>query len=210
MRPILIVGIAGGTGSGKSTLVQLLLQSDIGREITVLQHDHYYFSANHIPPELRQAQNWDHPDAIDNALYIEHLNALAAGHDIECPNYNFETHCRKTETTPLSPKAILLVEGILVFAVPKICQRLDLRIFVETSSDERIIRRMLRDTRERGRSLDSVVQQYRSTVKPMHDKFIQPSRDEAHLVLPNAKSDSLQKGAELICGFLKSQLGRVG
>lgn len=204
--PDLIVGIAGGTGSGKSTLVQLLLDSDIGSQITVLPHDHYYRNGDQIPRELLDSQNWDHPDSIDNDLYIQHLDQLAGGHSIQRPEYCFATHRRKTESTCVSAKRIILVEGILVLAIPEIRDRLHLRIFVEASSDERLIRRVLRDTQQRGRSLESVVQQYRTSVKPMHDAFIQPSRNHAHLVLPNTCDQSLKTSAYLLCGFLRAQL----
>ena len=202
----LIVGVAGGTGSGKSTLVEMLLASDIGEEIALLPHDHYYLSWDEVPTDLRESQNWDHPDAIDNTLYVQHLDQLARGQSVPRPNYCFETYRRKEEPTHLMAKKILLVEGILVLAIPEIRQRLGLKVFVEASSDERLIRRVLRDTQQRGRSLSSVVQQYRKSVKPMHDTLIQPSRDHAHIVLPNTSDSSLQKSAELLCGFLRSQL----
>jgi len=200
----LIIGVAGGTGSGKSTLVQMLLESSVGREITVLAHDHYYLSWDKVPSELRDTQNWDHPNAIDNELYLQHLDLLAEGQSIQRPEYCFETFHRKSETTVLPANRIILVEGILVLAIAEIRQRLSLRIFVEASSDERLIRRVLRDTQQRGRSLTSVVQQYRTSVKPMHDTLIQPSRDHAHVVLPNTSDIGLQKSAELLCGFLRS------
>lgn len=205
-RQPLVVGIAGGTGSGKSTLVHLLLQTEIGSEITVLPHDHYYLSKDQVPAALIQSHNWDHPDAIDNALYVQHLDQLSEGKTIQRPEYCFESHHRKLGTHSVKAKRILMVEGILVFAVPEIRKRLQWRIYIEANPDERILRRLVRDTQERGRSIASVVHQYRTSVRPMHDQWIQPSRNHAHLVLPNAQEGSLEKGAEMLCGFLKSQI----
>jgi uridine kinase len=205
-QPFLVIGIAGGTGSGKSTLVEHLLASEIGDEIAVLPHDHYYLSRELMPEWLKATENWDHPEAIDNQLYISHLDLLMQGNCVESPQYCFETHSRRSDTRPIPARRILLVEGILIFAIPEICHRLQWRVFIDATSDERVLRRLVRDTQGRGRSLASVVQQYRTSVRPMHDRYIQPSRDHAHLILPNINPTSLEKGAQLLCGFLRTQL----
>lgn len=205
-QSVLVLGVAGGTGAGKSTLVEYLLNSDVGQEITVLPHDHYYFSRQQIPPLLRDSENWDHPDTIDNDLYLKHLDQLSQGHAVESPLYCFATHSRRSETRLLQSRRILLVEGILIFAIPEICRRLHWRVFIDIASDERIIRRLVRDVQHRGRSLSSVVEQYRGSVRPMHEAFIQPSRQQAHLILPNSSPDHLEKGAQLLSGFLRTHL----
>jgi uridine kinase len=205
-QSVLVLGIAGGTGSGKSTLVEHLLKSEVGQEITVLPHDHYYFSREQIPLSLRETENWDHPDTIDNSLYLEHLNQLSRGLAVESPLYCFATHSRRSETKLLQARKIILVEGILVLAIPEICRRLDWRVFIDIASDERVLRRLVRDVQHRGRSLPSVVAQYRGSVRPMHEAFIQPSRQQAHLILPNSSPEHLEKAAELLSGFLRTRL----
>ena len=181
---MLIIGIAGGSGSGKSTLVERLLNSDCGSQITFLPHDAYYHHAQQMPEELRRTQNWDHPDALDNQLFVEHIERLLNGHGVRRPTYDFVTHSRCTETVTLEPRSLLLVEGILLFAIPEIRDRIQLRVYVDTPADLRMVRRLLRDTTERGRSLSSVVDQYQSTVKPMHDRFVETSKAHAHLIIP--------------------------
>ncbi|MBX3420231.1 MAG: uridine kinase [Pirellulaceae bacterium] len=203
-RETVIVGIAGGTGSGKSSLVHLLLESQVGGQITVLPHDHYYLNVDQLPAKLRDNHNWDHPDAVDNRLYVKHIDQLVRGESINQPEYCFETHRRKLATESVTCRRILLVEGILVFAIEEIRRRLQWRVFIEANSDERILRRLVRDTQQRGRSLASVVHQYRMTVRPMHDEWIQPSREHADLVIPNTGPDSLYKGAQVLSGFLRS------
>lgn len=203
---MIVVGIAGGSGSGKSSLVQKLCASELGPSITTLAHDHYYHNPEDIPTEIRAAANWDHPDAIDNALFVKHLDALSQGQCVECPEYCFRQHRRKSSTLHLVPKSILIVEGILLFAIPEICNRLRWRVFVEAPPDERVLRRILRDTSERGRSVESVVHQYRNSAQPMHDLWIEPSRNHAHLILPNINTASFEIGCEMLLGFLSEKL----
>ena len=177
----IFIGIAGGTGSGKTTLTEHLARR-FGADISVVHHDNYYKRQN-VPFEIRCLQNYDHPDAFDTDLMIEHLKALKAGQAIECPVYSYSDHNRTDETVTISPTKVVIVEGILIFADKALRDLLDIKIFVETDADVRILRRALRDVEERGRSMQSVVQQYLTTVKPMHEQFVEPSRKFADIVV---------------------------
>ena len=177
----IFIGIAGGTGSGKTTLTEHLARR-FGADISVVHHDNYYKRQN-VPFEIRCLQNYDHPDAFDTDLMIEHLKALKAGQAIECPVYSYTDHNRTDETVTIHPTKVVIVEGILIFADMALRDLLDIKIFVETDADVRILRRALRDVEERGRSMQSVVQQYLTTVKPMHEQFVEPSRKFADIVV---------------------------
>ena len=177
----LFIGIAGGTGSGKTTLTEHLA-SRFGTEISVVHHDNYYKRQN-VPYEIRCLQNYDHPDAFDTDLMLEHLHQLKEGKAIECPVYSYADHNRTDETVTIHPTKVVIVEGILIFADKALRDLLDIKIFVETDADVRILRRALRDVEERGRSMQSVVQQYLTTVKPMHEQFVEPSRKFADIVV---------------------------
>ena len=177
----IFIGIAGGTGSGKTTLTEHLARR-FGTDISVVHHDNYYKRQN-VPYEIRCLQNYDHPDAFDTDLMIEHLKALKAGQAIECPVYSYADHNRTDETVTIHPTKVVIVEGILIFADKALRDLLDIKIFVETDADVRILRRALRDVEERGRSMQSVVQQYLTTVKPMHEQFVEPSRKFADIVV---------------------------
>ena len=177
----IIIGIAGGTGSGKTTLTDHLARR-FGADVSVVHHDNYY-KRQEAPYEIRCLQNYDHPDAFDTDLMIEHLKELKAGHPIECPVYSYSDHNRTDETVTIHPTKVVIVEGILNFADKALRDLLDIKIFVETDADVRILRRALRDVEERGRSMQSVVQQYLTTVKPMHEQFVEPSRKFADIVV---------------------------
>ncbi|MBE6970832.1 MAG: uridine kinase [Ruminococcaceae bacterium] len=177
----IFIGIAGGTGSGKTTLTEHLAHR-FGSDISVVHHDNYY-KRQDAPYEIRCLQNYDHPAAFDNDLMAEHLKLLKAGEAVHCPVYSYSEHNRTDETVEIRPTKVVLVEGILIFAIPELRELLDIKIFVETDADVRILRRALRDVEERGRSMQSVVQQYLTTVKPMHEQFVEPSRKFADIVV---------------------------
>ena len=177
----ILIGIAGGTGSGKTTLTKHL-KKRFGDDITVIGHDSYYKRQDR-PFEERCRQNYDHPDAFDTDLLVRHLKALKRGETIQCPVYSYVEHNRTDETVEIKPTKVILVEGILIFASQELRDMLDIKIFVETDADVRILRRCLRDVEERGRTLESVVTQYLTTVKPMHEQYVEPSRKYADIVV---------------------------
>ncbi len=182
MSNIIVIGIAGGSGSGKTTLMKNLI-ARFQDDVTVLSHDNYYRPYDELSIEERRKVNYDHPDAFDTEMMIEHLKQLKAGQSIECPNYDYTTYSRCTETTRLAPRKVILVEGILIFENKALCSQMDIKIFVDTDADVRLIRRIKRDVAKRGRSLESVLTQYLNTVKPMHEQFVEPSKKNADLVV---------------------------
>ncbi|GAB4559221.1 MAG: uridine kinase [Anaerolineae bacterium] len=182
-RPITI-GVAGGTGSGKTTVAHAILER-VGRQrIAYLQHDAYYHDVSHLPPEERARLNYVHPDALDSELLARHIRELQAWQPVEVPIYDFTTHTRRPETRRVSPKPVILVEGILIFAEPIIRELLDIKIYVDTDADLRFIRRLQRDISERGRTMESVIEQYLTTVRPMHLEFVEPSKRYADIIIP--------------------------
>ena len=178
----ILIGIAGGTGSGKTTLTRHL-KEHFGESVTVIGHDSYYKRQEGKTYEERARVNYDHPSAFDTELLIQHLNALKAGHAIQCPVYSYVDHNRTDETVTVQPNKVIIVEGILIFQNPALRDMFDIKIFVETDADVRILRRALRDVEERGRTLQSVVTQYLTTVKPMHEQYVEPSRKYADIVV---------------------------
>ena len=178
----MVIGIAGGTGSGKTTLTRRI-QQVFGEDVSVVYHDNYYKAHPNMTYKERSALNYDHPDAFDTDLLVEDLKALCAGQTIQCPVYDYTIHNRSQETVTVRPTKVVIVEGILIFHDPALRELMDIKIFVDTDADVRILRRILRDVKERGRSLDSVIDQYLTTVKPMHQQFVQPSRQYADLVV---------------------------
>ena len=178
---VMFIGIAGGTGSGKTTLTEHLKQH-FGEDITVIHHDSYY-KRQDLPFEERCKQNYDHPDAFDTPMLVEHLRALKAGKSIRVPVYSYVEHQRTDETELVRPSKVVIVEGILIFQHPVLRQMMDIKIFVETDADVRILRRALRDVRERGRTLESVITQYLTTVKPMHEQYVEPTRKYADIIV---------------------------
>lgn len=181
-KPI-IIGVAGGTGSGKSTLAENI-RKEFKNDITMLSHDYYYKNNDHFPFEERTKLNYDHPDAFETDLLIEHLAKLKNGETIRRPSYSFVEHLREEETFEVIPKKVILVEGILLFENTTLRDMMDIKIFVDADADIRFIRRLLRDVKERGRNLDSVVEQYCTTVKPMHEQFVEPSKKYADIIVP--------------------------
>ena len=181
MSDVITIGIAGGTGSGKTTITRRILD-EFGGDVSVLYHDNYYKRHDDIPFAERKKLNYDHPNAFDTPLLVQHLDALRAGQPVACPTYDYTVHNRAAETITVVP-AKVVVEGILIFAEPELRERLDIKIFVETDADVRILRRALRDVRDRGRTLESVITQYLTTVKPMHEQFVEPSRKYADIIV---------------------------
>ncbi|MCQ2447538.1 MAG: uridine kinase [Oscillibacter sp.] len=179
---IILIGIAGGTGSGKTTLTRHL-KDHFGDEVTVISHDNYYKRQVGKTYEERAQVNYDHPNAFDTDLLIQHLKQLKSGHSIECPVYSYVDHNRTDETREILPTKVIIVEGILIFQDEALRSLFDIKIFVETDADVRILRRALRDVEERGRTLQSVVTQYLTTVKPMHEQYVEPSRKFADIVV---------------------------
>ena len=182
-RPILI-GITGGTGSGKSTVSKEIFKSIEEKDLTIIEQDSYYKDQSDLTFEERVKTNYDHPFAFDNKLLKEHLKALLNNETIEKPIYDFENHTRKKETVRVEPRDIIILEGILILFEPEIRELLDIKIFVDTDSDVRVIRRILRDIKDRGRTLDSVILQYMDTVRPAHLQFIEPTKRYADIIIP--------------------------
>lgn len=178
----IIIGIAGGSGSGKTTLTRHL-KDHFGENVTVIGHDSYYKRQEGKTYEERALQNYDHPDAFETDLLVRHLRELREGRPIQCPVYSYVDHNRTDQTVEIFPTKVLIVEGILIFQDPALRELFDIKIFVETDADERILRRCLRDVEERGRTLRSVVTQYLTTVKPMHEQYVEPSRKYADIIV---------------------------
>ncbi|MGF6375195.1 uridine kinase [Clostridiales Family XIII bacterium PM5-7] len=183
MKNVMIIGIAGGTGSGKSTLINKI-KSQFDDEITILSHDFYYKAHHHMTYDERAQLNYDHPDAFDTSLMIEHIKQLKQWKSIERPVYDFTIHDRADETITVKPAKVIVVEGILIFEHQGLLDLCDIKVFVDTDADVRIIRRILRDVKERERTLDSIVSQYLTTVKLMHEQFVEPSKKKADIIIP--------------------------
>jgi uridine kinase len=180
----LIVGIAGGSGSGKTTLVREILKLLPGQSVVVIPQDAYYKDNSQLSLEERRRINYDHPDSIDNDLLVKHLAALKAGRSIERPTYDFTTYTRQPATVHVEPTDVIIIEGILILENRRLRELMDLKLFVDTDADIRFIRRLTRDIQERGRTLDSVIQQYTETVRPMHLEFVEPSKRHADVIIP--------------------------
>lgn len=180
----IIIGIAGGTGSGKTTLAKRLAAQFGEDEVSLISHDFYYKRHDTMAYEQRCQLNYDHPDAFDTDLMVQQLTQLKNGETIQCPQYDYTIHNRSSQTLTVRPAPVIIVEGILIFADPALCELFDIKIFVDTDADERILRRAQRDMEQRGRTLESVINQYLDTVKPMHDSFVEPSKRRADLIVP--------------------------
>ena len=203
LSPI-VVGVAGGSGSGKTTVVHRILDQVGWDRIAYLPHDAYYKDAAHLPWNQRVHLNYDHPNSLDNDLLIAHLQMLLRGEPVDAPIYDFATHTRKAKTRRVLPSPVILVEGILVFVDPRLREMMDIKIYVDTPADERFIRRLLRDIGERGRSVEAVVEQYQSTVRPMHLKFVEPSKQYADVIIPEGGHNDV--AMEMVIGRIESLL----
>ena len=183
LEPI-IIGIGGGTGSGKTTVAKEVRKHFPEESVVMLHHDSYYLDRSHLPVRERERINYDHPDSFDNDLLIAHMTDLRSGCQVEKPIYDFETHTRRSESITVRPARIVLLEGILVLAEPALRELMDIKLYVDTDADERFIRRLKRDMVERGRTADQVIDQYLSTVRPMHLQFVEPSKRYADVIIP--------------------------
>jgi len=203
MRPI-VIAVAGGTGSGKTTVANEILQRIGAEHIACIPHDAYYRDLSHLSPRQRDQLNFDHPDSLETELLIEHLEKLRAGQAVQVPIYDFTTHTRTQHTRHVEPAPVILVEGILVFAEPELRKLFDVKLYVDTDADVRFIRRLRRDVEERGRTTESVCEQYLSTVRPMHLEFVEPSKRYADVIIPEG---GLNKVAiEMVAARIKSLL----
>jgi len=182
-RPV-VVGVAGGSGSGKTTVVQEIIRSLGSDQVSCIQHDSYYHDRSDVPVDERVNINYDHPDALETPLLAEHLTQLLAGRTVEVPVYDFNHHTRRAETVPVRPRPAIIVEGILILADKQLRELMDIKVFVDADADLRIMRRIERDISERGRSLESIIRQYLQSVRPMHLEFVEPSKRYADIILP--------------------------
>ena len=203
MKDIFVIGIAGGTGSGKTTITRDIEKS-LGSNVTVITHDSYYKAHHDMTYDERTLLNYDHPDAYDTDMLVEHLAALKRGEDIECPVYDFKIHDRSEETITIKPSRVIIVEGILVFHSEALRNLMDVKVFVDTDADVRILRRIVRDVKERKRSLDSVINQYLGTVKPMHEAFVEPSKRYADVIIPIGGENIV--ALEMLLGRIRAHL----
>lgn len=203
MKPV-VVGVAGGTGSGKTTVARAILERAGTGQISLIQHDAYYKDLGDLPIAQRVMRNFDHPDALDNELLILHLKDLKSGRAIEMPIYDFTTHTRTGQSQRVEPHRVILLEGILIFADEVLRQLMDVKIFVDTQADIRFIRRLQRDIAERGRTMESVIDQYLATVRPMHEQFVEPTRRYADIVIPEGGFNEV--AMDLIAARIKALL----
>jgi uridine kinase len=203
MEDILVIGIAGGTGSGKTTLVKNLAKI-FADEVTVLSHDNYYKRHDELTYDERCLLNYDEPDAFDTSLMAYQLDCLRHGQSIECPVYDYTVHNRSNETIHIEPNRVIIVEGIMIFENEDLRNLMDIRIFVDTDADVRLCRRIKRDVNKRGRSMQSVLDQYQTTVKPMHEKFVEPSKKFAHLIVPEGGKNEV--AIDMIMGRIRRHL----
>lgn len=201
----ILLGIAGGTGSGKTTLADKLIDSFGDDEVSVLRHDNYYKRHDEMCYDERAKLNYDHPNAFDTELLCEHIKMLKEGKSIEMPVYDYTIHNRSDETVVVKPAPVILLEGILIFAEQSLCDLMDIKVFVDTDADVRILRRIIRDVKERERSLDSVIDQYLTTVKPMHEQFVEPSKRRADIIIPEGGENVV--ALEMLIERVRKHLG---
>lgn len=200
----LIIGVGGGSGSGKTTVVNKIIEG-IGREkILIIEHDSYYRDLSHLPFSERKRQNFDHPYSLETELMIRHLDALRNGYQIEIPVYDFVAHTRSDETIKASPRKIILIDGILIYSEPKLREQMDIKIFVDTDDDVRLLRRLRRDITERGRDFDGVLNQYERYVRPMHLEFVEPSKRYSDIIIPRGGENAI--ALEMIIALIEGHL----
>lgn len=204
VRP-LIIGVVGGSGSGKTTVARAIM-SGVDVEPAFIDQDGYYLPLDHLSLDQRREVNFDHPDALDNALMADHLEVLAAGRPVEKPTYDFAQHTRARETITTQPSPIVIVDGILLFSDPRLRSLFDIKVFVDVADDVRFIRRLLRDVEDRGRTMEDVIRQYLATVRPMHLEFVEPSKRFADVIIPEGGHNTV--GIEMLIARVTQELGR--
>ncbi len=206
MHTVLVIGIAGGTGSGKTTITRKLIQH-FGPDVSVIHHDNYYKAHHDMPLEERAKLNYDHPNSFDTDLLIADLRKLKRGEEIACPVYDYSIHDRTDEVEIIKPTRVIIVEGILIYENLELCDEMDIKLFVDADADERILRRIIRDVRDRGRSLDSVISQYLRTVKPMHEQFVEPSKRRADIIIPQGGHNHV--AMEMVIERVRAHLAKM-
>lgn len=200
----ILIGIAGGTGSGKTTLADKLVENFGDDEVCIIRHDNYYKRHDELTYEERTHLNYDHPNAFDTPLLLEHIDQLKSGKPIQVPVYDYTIHNRSDEFITVNPAPVIVLEGILIFAEQELCNQMDIKVFVDTDADVRILRRILRDVKERGRALDNIVDQYLTTVKPIHEQFVEPSKRRADIIIPEGGENAV--ALEMLIERVKKQL----
>ena len=200
----LVIGVAGGSGSGKTTVVNYLCDEFSSDNILRIEHDSYYRELEHLPFEERVKQNFDHPASLETELMIRHIQALMEGYPVEVPVYDFELHTRKDETITATPSDVILIDGILIFSEPDLLELMDVKIFVDTDDDVRLLRRLQRDIEERGRSVESVLKQYEKFVRPMHLEFVEPSKRYADIIIPRGGKNKV--ALEMVTALIRGKM----
>lgn len=206
MKPF-VIGVAGGSGSGKTTVVSHIIDAVGSENLVLLQHDSYYRDLKHLSFEQRVKQNFDHPAALETELLIRHVNALLSGYSIKCPIYDFKNHVRSENYSTYTPKPIILVDGILIFYERELRDLMNIKIFVDTDDDLRLLRRLKRDLNERGRSIDSVLNQYEQFVRPMHLEFVEPSKRYADIIIPHGGQNKV--ALDILNSFITEKVSHV-
>ncbi|MAL17419.1 MAG: uridine kinase [Balneola sp.] len=200
----LVIGVAGGSGSGKTTVVNYICDEFAADNILRIEHDSYYRELQHLPFEERVKQNFDHPASLETELMIRHIKALMEGYTVEVPVYDFEQHTRKEETITATPSEVILIDGILIFSEPDLLELMDVKIFVDTDDDVRLLRRLKRDIQDRGRSVDGVLAQYEKFVRPMHLEFVEPSKRYADVIIPRGGKNKV--ALEMVSALIRGQM----
>ena len=204
MNQVMVIGIAGGSGSGKTTITEQVVEQ-LGADVTVITHDNYYRAHHEMTYEERSLLNYDHPDSYETELLTEHLAALRRGETVEIPTYDFSIHDRTDQTITVRPSSVIIVEGILLFFHPELRELMDIKVFVDCDADVRILRRIMRDVQERGRTLESVINQYLATVKPMHEAFVEPSKRFADIIIPTSERNPV--ALDMLVNRIQAHLG---
>lgn len=204
MNKPLVIGVAGGSGSGKTTVVKRILDVIGEDKILLLEHDSYYRDLAHLPLEERMKQNFDHPSSLETELLIRHVNALIKGYSVEVPVYDFAEHTRATESRNVSPQKIILIDGILIFSEKELLKLMDIKLFVDTDDDIRLLRRIQRDIIERGRDLQRIIRQYENFVRPMHLEFVEPSKRYADIIIPRGGENHV--ALDMVTSLIKGKL----